>query len=287
MALVIPPWYFAHNTCWIGQNESSLAQLIPGAAPTSGAAHTKGSTVTLLTALTHDVHCIAIAIMNTGGSLVEGAALADIMIDPAGGTSWAATPLISNIIGGTQTSHGAAGTPYAQWLMFPIFVASGSSLGVRLQHSSATITPRVNCHVWGNPSNPAMWWFGNGVETLGADTSTSRGTPVTPDASGTYGSWTDIGTSTSNYGAVTFGVNSFGDNAVDAKGYYFQLGTNSTQLPGSPTMYSSTTTIETSAKVKPPMMIGCNIPSGTTLQVRATCSTTVTDIPNFCVYGVY
>lgn len=278
MGLVLPPFYFVNGV----DNFTGT----PGSAGTSftaGASNADAAAVSILSALSFDVHYLIVGISGIiAGSPSNADSLLDVLIDPAGGTSWSS--FVDDLMCGNTSASPCA------FYHFPVFIKSGTSIGVqaRTAQGSDITLGRVQMYAYGNPSRPERWWCGSKVETLGSTPASSRGTTVTPGATGTYGSWTDIGSTTSaRYGAIQLGVNGTTGTSA-ARGYYWQMGYSSTQLPGSPTVYASTvTSSETMARTGLNQLIWCDIPSGTQMQARATCSSTAADSPTVAFYGVY
>ena len=282
--LVTPPWYFANVTDnYTGTPANNQA----GTSVTVGASNADGATATLLTALGHDVHYIVVGINGATSSGRAQYTLLDILQDPAGGTAWAS--LIDDLVCG-YTLIFLNTVVGMMWYHFPVFVKSGSSIGARARTSISTGigNARVFISAFGNPSRPEMWWCGQGVETLGVTAASSVGTSLTPGNTGSYGSWTNIGgTTNAPYGAIQCGTNGT-DASAAALAYYFQVGYSSTQLPGSPTMGQVYTTAEDGMISRPNAPIWCDIPSGTQMQMRATCSGTAEIwAGGVAIYGVY
>lgn len=119
--------------------------------------------------------------------------IADIGVDPAGGTSY--TVLIPNLIcscAGTLQLATSNGIDY----LFPIKINSGSSIAVRFSVNNATVgTAKCWIRGYGKPEHPELTRVGTVVEAIGVNTAASNGTAVT---SGTTneGSWTSLGTLT-------------------------------------------------------------------------------------------
>lgn len=282
MSLILPPFGFAHTT-------SSLSGTPPavliGTNFTAGANNADGTPVEVIADLTHDVHYLVVAIGGVNLSTGNGQGLLDILVDRAGGTSWASW--IDDLVCGFTDTPVAGTTGLELYYHFPIWLPAGSSIAVqaRTRHTANITTGCVVMHAYGNPSRPDMWWCGQGVESLGINATTSQGTVVTPGNSGAWGSWATIGTSTARYGAVQWATNG-SDNSATAIGYYWQLGIGSAQLPGSQTGYTSNSTGEIAARTGFAQPIWCDVPSGTDWQVRGTASGTA-EVHNAAVYGVY
>ena len=154
--------------------------------------HTKGADTAVVSAIAED--CYAMAILISGGSTITTVRrqLTDILIDPAGGTSWSV--LINNLISNSPAiSTGFSGW----WYKFPIFLKAGTAIGARTQDVVGGSTLRVGVRVYGRPSRPERYNVGTKVQTLGADTSTTSGTAFTPGATGSMGSYSSsLGTLT-------------------------------------------------------------------------------------------
>lgn len=113
--------------------------------------------------------------------------LADIGIDPAGGSSYSV--LIPDLLASCAASMQYGGTNY----YFPIRVPAGSSIAARASVNSLSTDP-VYCWIqaYGRPRDPRMAKVGTRVTAYGVAASTSSGTPV--DAGTTSeGTWTSLG----------------------------------------------------------------------------------------------
>lgn len=282
MSLILPPWYFANAVDNI--TGTPVANDF-GTAFTAGANNADGAAVSVLSALAFDVHYLIVGIAGINTTATDTNALMDVLIDPAGGTSWAS--LIDDLVCGMTPIIGTL-RGMNRWYHFPVFIPSGAALGVQARNASAgAITSgRVTLKAFGNPSRPEMWWCGSKVESLGITAASSKGTNVTPGDTGAAGTWTTIGTTTGDYGAVQFGVNGSDSGAV-ARGYIWQIGYSSVQLPGSPNFYyGMSASEESTAQEGFNQLIPCSIPNGTVMQARATCSGT-NEVFNAAIYGVY
>lgn len=284
---MMPPWY------WTYEVENLAAT--PLAANTgdlfTAAANNADGTVVAITdaggsslVLAADLHHIVIGFGGINTPSADGQCLVDLLQDPAGGTSWAS--FIDDMICGFTPTPSSGGIGINAWYRFPVWIKSGTSLAVRARtaHTADITTGRVLFYGMGSPSRPDVWWCGQKVESLGINAASSKGTNVTPGDSGTYGSWTTIGTSTYHYGAVQLGVNG-SDATASALGYNWQLGYSSTKLAGSPTQFSCNNTSEVGRR-EYPTWIPCSVPAGTVWQARATASGVSAEVHNAAIYGV-
>jgi hypothetical protein len=283
MALILPggPAF----TSVVDNLTGTAPQAVPGTNFTAAANNADGTAVAVLGALAFDVHYLVIGI---GGITLTGAnsqALLDVLNDPAGGTAWVS--LIDDLVCGfTPIPAGGPNASIQTYYHFPLFVRAGNTIGVRCRtlHTVDITTGRVIIWAYGNPTRPEMWWCGQKVESLGINAASSSGTAVTPGNSGADGTWTTIGVSTGKYSALQLGLNG-SDGTALAIGYYWQVGVGSQRLPGFPTLYGATTTAECTSRSGFCMPMWCDVPSGSTLQVRGSASGTG-EIYNLAIYGV-
>lgn len=149
MGLITKPPSWAHCTSNLSGTPSTTVQ---GTNITAGLNDGNGASVAILSNLTHDVEFLVIAVQGFAQSTGNGSCLMDVLIDPAGGTTWASDPLINDLlVGCTQTQ--ATTTPFPLYYFFPIWLKSGHSIGVRAQtaHTADVTTGRV-----------LMWAYGGG-----------------------------------------------------------------------------------------------------------------------------
>ena len=280
--LIKPPFYFAHCTDSLQGVEPATTT---GVNFTAGANNADGAAVEVLSALSHDVHFLVIAISGVFVTTADGKCLLDVLVDPAGGSAWAST--IDDLVCGYNPAA-STNTPQSVIYYFPIWIPSGSSIGVRARtaHTADITVGRTVMWAYGEPSRPDMWWCGSRVETLGVTAASSAGTTVTPGADGVFGDWTDIGSvTTGRYGAIQFGVN--GSDATSANAaYHWQVGYGSNRLPGSPTLWSGMVTTENGAR-NGHQPIWCDIAEGTQMQIRGTSSLASPENLDLAIYGVH
>lgn len=253
---------------------------------TAGASGSDGAAVTLLSALAHDVHFFRVKINGIFLSTADANAVGDILVDPAGGTSW--SPLVNDLACGFTgtTSTLGQGTGGGSCYEFPLYIAAGTSVGWRAKtaHTADITTGLILIEAFGEPSRPETHWCGQGVETLGV--SDSKGTSITPGASGSFGSWTSVGsTTTRHFRSVQLGING-SDSAAAGKVYRFEFGSGSARLPGSPATTLSLTAAESGYRAGGGAA-ACNIPVGTQMQARAVCGAASPENIYVGIYGVY
>ena len=265
---------------------SAPSATTPATEFTAGGSNADGAAVSCLSALAQDAMLISISIGAINNPTVDTSALLDVLVDPAGGTSW--SELISDLLCGFSTTPLTTATLNCVYI-FPLVIRAGSSIGVRCRTASASDVTNndVVIQVWGQPSRPELVWAGQKVETLGVTAASSIGTDITPGASGTYSAWTNVGSVTSaRYRALQFGVNGT-DNVMAANTWRAQIGYNSTALPGTEGFEWSTSTDEVLRRQWVPRVIHCNIPAGTQMQARMTVGGAAGESADCAIYGVY
>lgn len=287
MSLLItnPPCY---TKCFHNLTGFRSHYIPPGAMVAPGINNEWGPINTILPPLGDYINNVFLGISNFS---LAGAAfylVIDIMIDREGGTNWETTPFISGLLGGfTPITLVAGGDGTTTWYQFPLFIPSGARLGARAKTSWGQPSANsgiITCYTY-QQSNPSAQWVGEGIETLGVNISNSVGTSVTPGNQRNYSGWTSIGTSSRNYKFLQLGING-SDNGAIGQIYFWELGMNSNAISGIPRFWTMTHTSEYSVHTGFGLPIWTNISSGTTIQLRGSCSGNG-EAYNFAVYGVY
>lgn len=275
-----PCWQFA-----VDNIPASPGAVLTGTNFTTGVSNGDDATVTILSALAKDLCYVVVGFAGTSASTEDQNTLADIVIDRAGGTSWSS--LIDDLVTGFCPTPTAGAIGMTSWYHFPLWIPAGASLGVRARHPSANTNTNSRCVIYGygQPKRPDMWWCGQGVESVGINAASSKGTNHTPGNSSAFSAYATIGTTARRFGAMQFGVNG-SDSGMLARGYNWQLGIGGVQIPGTPTFYHSNNTTEQMQRVGFNHPLFVDIPAGTTIQCRATASGTA-EVHNVAVYGCY
>jgi len=188
MGLIVPDGpAFAH---WSDNlTYPSAAAFDYGVGIVPGTSNADGSAVTVLPALAHDCEYLVLGVSGIYANAGNTSALLDVLVDPAGGTSW--SEAISNLLCGYTreidligtTNAACAGLPLLYH--FPMWLRAGTSIGAlaRCAHGSTISNARVVAYAAGGNKNPASWWCGQKVETVGTfDAANSRGQSHTPGA---------------------------------------------------------------------------------------------------------
>lgn len=247
-----------------------------GTQVTAGANNADGTAVSALSALAFDVELLQIGVQGFAAAAGNGSTLLDIMIDPAGGTSWA--PLIDDLLAGmTAAANLGSAITAPHWYMFPLWVPAGASVGLQARTAhSATLSGRVILRAWGGNRNPGSWWCGQKVTSLGIDDANSKGTDHTPGNTGALSSWADLGAVLPiDAGAAQWAFQGDDDGDQQTRMYRLEFGAGATMIGGP--LHGGTGTGETGVSF--PRAPGfCNIPAGTQLQVRGTCNSTADTI---------
>lgn len=275
--LIKPPFAWAHCSDSLPSTPTTQPDTV-----TAGANNADGASVGVLPALSHDAEYLVIGVGGNGGAGINSRALLDILIDPAGGTAWSS--LIDNLQVGFLRPQDS-NTGFTAWFHFPLWIPAGATLGARARTAhTATRDHYVGIWAFGGPSRPDMWWCGTKVETLGAVEASSKGTDVTPGNSGAFGAWADIGVTTGRWGAIQPSIGGPGSVAA-TQAYQWEIGYSSVRIPGVPQLFSAISVSEVGPKSWSAIM-NCDIPQGTTLQVRGKGSATA-DVIDVLLHGVY
>ncbi len=270
--LIKPPDWNSCTTNLTGTPSSTAV----GTAVTAGASNVDGTAVAALTALAHDVEYLVIGAGAFFLAATNVNALLDVLVDPAGGTSWLTAPLIPQLLVGHSigiTNSAGQSTLYH----FPIWVPAGSSIGLRARCShTATIAGRVQVTAYGNNSNPGSWWCGQTVEAIGITAASSRGTLHTSGATGVYSAWANMGSTLSqNCGALQFGVQGQNTATSASLAFYYEFGVASNRIgPNIEVAYDTTERGWRSDTG----IIWKSLPAASQLMTRATSSGAATNI---------
>ncbi len=276
MALIHPAGpSFAHWTDNLGTFSSGTTYGTQYEAGLNSGTPADASPATLLPALSHDCEYLVLGFSGFGEAGADTGTLLDILYDPAGGTSW--TELISDLLvgmlGATMSfapASGRLGIPLMYH--FPLWLPAGSSIGVRAKTVRATplSTPsRVVAMAAGSNRNPASWWCGQKVETVGTlNQSTCRGQPITPGSSGSMaGSWTDLGSALSVAGgAAQWACQGQASGSQTQSAARVEFGIGGVQI--GPALYKGMGISEDGAHWFPGPVF-YSFPAGAQLQVRA------------------
>jgi hypothetical protein len=148
-------------------------------------ANTMGTPVELIadTLVTSDVFGICLDFVSGQVSGSSRQFLADLLIDPAGGTSY--STLVSDLLVYGPTAQLGAVRYY-----FPVWLKAGTTIGIQSQ--STAVGPRnmrVVASLYGKPQHQWAGKVGQKVTTYGAVRASSIGTAITPGTSA-MGSYT-------------------------------------------------------------------------------------------------
>lgn len=167
MGLVVPNGpAFAHASDNFGPPSHDGATGYGAAVPV-GVSNADGADTAILSALGHDCEYLMLSVAGVSTSGLAMGALMDLLVDPAGGTSW--STLISDLlVGGRGSAAFNSGPVSPAAYHFPLWIPAGATLGARIrrQHGSTPPTARVAALAMGGNRNPASWWCGQKVESV-------------------------------------------------------------------------------------------------------------------------
>jgi hypothetical protein len=265
MTLIVPqPTWPLCTTNISGTPSGNVGTLL-----TAGTANVDGTAVSCIAAITHTVQMLLLTFHGSGVSATNTSMLCDILIDPAGGSTWNTAPLINDLmVGYTQNLGNCQGLTYS----FPIFIKSGTSIGARVRSATASNPVRIVVKAYGGIDPPDGLWCGQNVQEIGITAASSTGQSHTPGNTGTFSTWTNLGsTLTQPCGALQFAVQGGALTNMNNIVYHWQLGVASTQI-GS-TLWAVNTTTELVFQINNGPIF-YNLPAGTQLMIRATASAT-------------
>lgn len=194
------------------------------------------------------------------------------------GAASSETLLIDSLQAGWSPVVTTNDPPYRYW--FPIRIPQGTRISASLRALIASDTARVLVKV-GN-SNRAHW-SGSGVETLGEDTASSRGTAVTPATSAP--TWATIGTTGRRYRHIVLGIQGNNDTTAVTVFTQWSIGTGSAVLQNLDDIVASLASAEYWTWTNTGRE--CDIPSGTSLQLRSWSSSAPSGAVYATLHGVY
>jgi hypothetical protein len=212
----MPLWVPTSRASYVFDNWGANPTATPGQTITMGTSNAEGTYAEVLMP-TQETLGFLLRFANMHQSGIVCPALADVGVDPAGGSSY--TTIISNICCGSAAPMIVAGS--GQVYYFPIRIPANASVAVRLQTASSTGTAQVAIRAFGQPSDPHLFPVGQYSETLGTITN-SNGVSFTPGNSAD-GTWVSLGTTAREcwWWQLTYQID---NSAITAEAAYIELG---------------------------------------------------------------
>lgn len=262
-----------------------LATDVPGTSVTPGTSNAEGTYTELVDGalITEDVYLIKLWVSFGFVSTAAKPQLLDIGVDTAAGTSY--TTILANLSMGNSGDSAIASSRRGRFFSIPLFIKNGSSIAVRIQGAHATGTAvRVAMKCIGAPDKPHLICAAAFTETIGTITN-SQGPTFTSGASSAEGTWTLVGTTVADLWGFVMSID-HGNAAATNKGYMFDLAygdaSNKVLLIENCIMDIQSTEYV----IHPEWETGfANVPAGTNIYVRGTCSGTV-DVLSCTVIGL-
>jgi hypothetical protein len=250
------------------------ATTTPGVSVTPGTSNAEGTYTELVDGalITEDVYMIYLWISSGFVSTASKPQLLDIGVDEAAGTSY--TTILANLSMGNTCAISMSGERFGRFFSIPLFIKAGSSIAVRIQGAHATGTAvLVAMKCYGAPDKPHMICSAAFTETIGTITNSS-GPTFTPGTSSAEGTWTLVGATVADLWGFVMSIDC-DDATKNNLGYMFDLAygdaSNKVLLIENAPMYFTAT-----EDVSHPMWENgyANVPAGTNIYVRGTCSGT-------------
>lgn len=249
--------------------------------------NTMGTATSLGITATKACYAIAVYISNSATSAAVRCGLTNIMMDPAGGTTYT-TVLLPYLASGCAGPFGGV-TTNGIFYYFPIYIPAGATIAAQAQANTTLTAFPVAVWLFTDPSNPETLAYGYKCEAIGAVTATSQGTGVT---SGTTadGTWTSLGTSTQQNWWWQQGVQ-INNSVITAMAYSAQISADNNAT--TPKLITDDMIINTSsteqigyANPSSPNRAMCSVASGTAIYGRMQCSGTAVTGTTMIAYGV-
>lgn len=251
MGLLVPsPRQARAAHSFSGRPSSTWGTLITG-----GAANTEGTKTELVASTTDDYDLIVIDV----GEMSTATTLTSALLSIYMGASFEHT-LIPNLLAGWSPTLNGGAPPLSY--AFPLRIPRGVRLGAALRPliASDTCYVRISLYKTGQ-------WAGGKCEAVGANTTNSRGTSVTPGTT-SDGSFANLGATSFNWKWALGRVVGNTDTSMNAGGLSYELGVGSALLPMQGLFYGVDNASEwhtTSRIYGAPVSVA----SGTTVQIRA------------------
>lgn len=203
-------WGFRTSNC--ETPTLTYGTLLTGNATANGV----GAWVSCIGALAEDVYGIQITFTDNNTNATARTAVADIGVDPAGGTAFSA--VIPDLIHSQAGGSGLGGVTY----YFPLFIKAGSSIGARTTQNVVSGTSRVMIRVFGKPSRPDLIQWGTKVHAIGTKATASSGQALTAGSTNAESAYISLGSPTKLcwWWQVGFGL---GNGTVTGLGYHIDL----------------------------------------------------------------
>lgn len=211
----MPLWPLSTDASRIEHPQWTNATTLGTNVATGGTAHTKtASWVQLVASTSFDADGLVLRTSGHNAAATASPALLDIAI----GASGQEQILIPNAASATT-------------FYFPVQIQAGTRISAKAQGARTSVNINIALDLYGahgligNVAAPATW------NAYGISTANSRGTAVTPGNSNTWGSWVDLGATTSDHDWWQLLVGMGANTATTAITYRAMLapGANSTE----------------------------------------------------------
>lgn len=272
MGLLIPaPRFFAQEASYSGRPTTTWGTALTA----SGTPHALPASPTEIIASTaqeYDRIVIEVSEMSTSATVTDG------LVNIYTGAGGSEVIFIDSLLAGWTQTQGSTGPGFTY--DFPVRIPKGTRISASLRALIASDTCRVRIQLYQTGG-----WCGQGVETIGQLTATSRGTQITPGTT-SDGTFTTLGTTVYTWKYVVCYQIGSADTTVNVGVIATDLGTGSALIPGLENFH----TTNTSGEIMVPHQADgrwVNVPAGTALQARCQSSTTDTEAKSVIAYGVY
>lgn len=211
----------------------------------------------------------------------QSATITDALLNIYIGGAGSEVLLIDSLTVGWTPTAAAAGLPISYW--FPLRIPAGARISGSLRSIRPGGTDETCRVIFEYGVSNGTHWVGSGVETLGETTASSRGTAVTPATSAP--GWATMGTSGRRYRYIAIGAQGNNDTTLLDGWLAWNIGTSSATIQNLRHLHSATSATEWHGYRD--MGLWCDIPSGTSLEVRAWASAAPSGLIYATLHGVY
>jgi len=243
----------------------------------SGTANTKGAWASVLATITYDLFYLWVETHDAFTAAASEQVMVDLGIGPDASN---VTSIFDNLLSGSSPPI-TLGTRSS---FFPLFVPAGTQLWARCQSNIVSNTVAVNVRAWGGPDRPAAFPVIHKWESEGENLATTLGATITPGATGAQGAYAEIVASSAfDYSALMM-ARACADTTMGALGYSGGIGIGAATEQNLGTCYSAYHTA-TEQILDESFAVFCDVPAGTRLAARMSCSAATDATVSGIIYG--
>lgn len=262
----MPLWVPQKGKLLVQHNMNGVSAATPGTAVTTGAAAgTKGTPAQIFATTNFDVYWLSVFAANYAASAVACQGAMDILVGSA--TERILIPDL--LIGHAGFANGVTSGHSPKRWDFPLYIPAGTRVAVQASGARVSTAFHVWMYLYGGDGVPPFR-VGSKVTTYGMGAS-SRGTAITPGASGAEGAWAQIVAATDeDHFAVSPSFQPETDTTINARNHAVDIaiGASGQEEMIAEAYWFLTDAGEACSGPSPSMPCFCDIPGGTRLSMR-------------------